>query len=166
MPRLQRIQPCLWFDNQAEEAAAFYTGVFPNSRVGKIAYYSEAGREHHGKAPGSVLTVAFELDGQGFLALNGGPAFTFSEAISLTVQCDSQAEIDHYWETLSAGGPPEAQMCGWLKDRFGVSWQIVPRHLGDLVADADPARSERTMKAIFTMKKLDMAALERAHAGN
>lgn len=166
MPSLQRIHPCLWFDNQAEEAAKFYTGIFPNSRIGTVAYYSEAGREHHGKRPGSVLTVAFELDGQEFLALNGGPTFQFSEALSLVVSCDSQAEIDHYWDKLSAGGPVEAQMCGWLKDRYGVSWQIVPRHLGDMVADKDSARSERTMQAIFTMKKLDMAALERAHAGN
>ncbi|AGI24694.1 VOC family protein [Pseudomonas sp. MT3] len=166
MPSLQRINPCLWFDNQAEEAVGFYTGIFPNSRIGKVAYYSEAGREHHGKEPGSVLTVAFELDGQSFLALNGGPVFSFNEAVSLVVHCDSQAEIDHYWDRLSAGGPVEAQMCGWLKDRFGLSWQIVPRHLGDMVADADPVRATRTMQAVFSMKKLDMAALERAHAGN
>lgn len=165
MPSLQRISPCLWFDHQAEEAATFYTGIFPNSRIGSVAHYSEMGREHHGKEPGSVLTVAFELDGQNFLALNGGPAFVFSEAISLIVSCDSQAEIDHYWDRLSAGGPEEAQMCGWLKDRFGVSWQIVPRQLGDLVAGPDAQKSARAMQALFTMKKLDMAALERAHAG-
>ncbi|WP_371228653.1 VOC family protein [Pseudomonas sp. QE6] len=166
MPILQRINPCLWFDYQAEEAAKFYTGIFPNSRIGQVAYYSEAGREHHGKEPGSVLTVAFELDGQSFVALNGGPVFTFNEAVSLMVCCDSQAEIDHYWDRLSAGGPVEAQMCGWLKDRFGLSWQIVPRHLGEMVADPDPVRATRTMQAVFTMKKLDMAALERAHAGS
>src|SRR5688572_13454403 len=129
MPALQKITPCLWFDSDAEEAANFYLGVFPNSRITQISRYGEAGREHHGKEPGTVMTVAFELDGQSFTALNGGPMFQFTEAISFQVDCDTQEEIDHFWDKLSAGGDARAQACGWLKDRFGVSWQIVPTAL-------------------------------------
>lgn len=165
MSRIQRITPCLWFDDQAEQAVAFYTAIFPNSRVLAVSRYGEAGREFHGKPPGTVMTVAFELDGLAFTALNGGPMFRFSEALSLQVNCDSQAEIDHYWERLSAGGPAEAQQCGWLKDLYGLSWQIVPSVLGELVGDPDAARGQRTMQALLRMKKLDLAALLKAHAG-
>ncbi|MFZ5959402.1 VOC family protein [Pseudomonas knackmussii] len=165
MSRIQRITPCLWFDDQAEQAVAFYTAIFPNSRVLAVSRYGEAGREFHGKPPGTVMTVTFELDGLAFTALNGGPMFQFSEALSLQVNCDSQAEIDHYWERLSAGGPVEAQQCGWLKDRYGLSWQIVPSVLGELVSDPDVARGQRTMQALLQMKKLDLATLLKAHAG-
>lgn len=160
-----RITPCLWFDDQAEAAVAFYTDVFPNSRILAVTRYGEAGREYHGRPPGSVMTVAFELDGQRFTALNGGPVFHFNEAISLQVNCDTQDEVDRYWDRLGAGGEPQAQQCGWLKDRFGLSWQVVPAVLAELLADADHARSQRVMRALLQMKKLDIAALERAHAG-
>ena len=166
MSSLQRVTPCLWFDGKAEEAAKFYTGIFPNSRIVQTAYYPEAEKDRHGGVPGSVLTVEFELDGQTFIALNGGPAFNFTEALSLQVMCDSQKEIDHFWDKLGAGGPVEAQICGWLKDRYVLSWQICPRHVGDMVADPDKARASRTLQAVMGMKKLDMAAIERAHAGN
>jgi predicted 3-demethylubiquinone-9 3-methyltransferase (glyoxalase superfamily) len=155
-----RISPCLWFDREAEEAARFYAGIFPNSRIGAIARYGEAGREYHGQPPGSVMTVAFELDGQSFTALNGGPVFKFNEAVSLQIHCDSQQQIDHYWNHLGEGGPPEAQQCGWLKDRYGLSWQVVPSILPRLMQD--PARGERVMAALLRMTKLDIAALERA----
>lgn len=166
MSSLQRVTPCLWFDGKAEEAAEFYTAIFPNSRIVQTAYYPEAEKERHGGEPGSVLTVEFVLDGQTFIALNGGPAFNFTEALSLQVMCDSQKEIDHFWDKLGAGGPEEAKICGWLKDRYGVSWQICPRHVGDMVADPDKAKASRTLQAVMGMKKLDMAAIERAHAGN
>jgi len=165
MTTISRITPCLWFDSQAEEAAHFYTGIFRNSRITQMAYYTDVGKEHHGKAAGSVMTVGFELDGQAFTALNGGPLFRFNEAISLQVMCDSQEEVDYYWEKLSAGGDPRAQVCGWLKDRFGVSWQVVPKALPDMTADADTARVERVMAEIFKMRKIDIATLERAYAG-
>lgn len=160
-----RIAPCLWFDDKAEAAAEFYTSTFPNSKITAVSRYGEAGREHHGKAPGSVMTVAFELDGQSFTALNGGPVFQFNEAISLQVNCDSQDEVDYYWDRLSEGGDEKAQQCGWLKDKFGVSWQVVPTVLSRLMADSDAQKTERTMKALLTMKKLDIAALQQAHAG-
>lgn len=161
----QKITPCLWFDDQAQQAAEFYLSVFPNSRIVNLSRYGEAGREVHGKPPGSVLTVAFELDGQAFTALNGGPLFRFNEAISLQVNCQDQAEIDHYWDKLGAGGDASAQQCGWLKDRYGVSWQIVPRVLPELLGDPDTAKSERVMTALLQMKKLEIAALQRAYAG-
>jgi predicted 3-demethylubiquinone-9 3-methyltransferase (glyoxalase superfamily) len=164
MPVTQRIAPCLWFDQEAEEAAKFYTSVFPNSRIVETSRYGEAGREVHGRAPGSVMTVAFELDGQPFTALNGGPVFTFNEAISLQVSCETQQEVDHYWTRLSEGGDPNAQQCGWLKDRYGVSWQVVPRVLSELIGDPDPAKSGKVMEALLRMKKLDIAGLERAAA--
>ena len=159
----QRISPCLWFDTQAEEAATFYVSVFDDSRIVRITRYGEVGREIHGKSPGSVLTVAFELGGQRFTALNGGPNFTFNEAISFEVECENQAEIDYFWDKLSQGGDPAAQQCGWLKDRFGVSWQIVPKLLDRLVGDPESSRSQRAMSAMLGMKKLDMAALQRAY---
>ncbi len=165
MPSLHRISPCLWFDNQAEQAAQFYTSIFPNSRIVTIARYGKAGTEIHGRAPGSVMTVAFELDGHAFTALNGGPVFTFNEAISFQVYCDSQQEVDHYWNHLKEGGDQSAQQCGWLKDRYGASWQVVPRMLVDLMTDPDPAKADRTMNAMLKMKKLDIAELERAYRG-
>lgn len=162
---VQRIAPCLWFDDRAEEAAQLYVSIFPHSRILAIARYGEAGREVHGSKPGSVMTVSFELDGQGFTALNGGPVFTFNEAVSLQVFCETQEELDHYWTKLSAGGDERAQQCGWLKDRFGVSWQIVPRILPDLVGSSDAAAAERATSAMLQMKKLDIAALRRAYEG-
>jgi predicted 3-demethylubiquinone-9 3-methyltransferase (glyoxalase superfamily) len=161
----QKITPCLWFDDQAEAAAEFYTAVFANSRIVSIARYGEAGREIHGKKPGTVMTVAFELDGQAFTALNGGPLFKFSEAISFQVSCETQDELDYYWERLSAGGDETAQQCGWLKDKFGLSWQIIPSVLPMLVSDPDSPNSQRAMEAMLKMKKLDIDALERAYAG-
>jgi predicted 3-demethylubiquinone-9 3-methyltransferase (glyoxalase superfamily) len=155
----------LWFDDQAQAAAEFYTSVFPNSRIVSVARYGEAGREVHGKPPGSVMVVAFELGGQPFTALNGGPVFTFNEAISFQVGCQTQDEIDDYWGKLSAGGDPGAQQCGWLKDKYGVSWQIVPTVLPKLVGDPTSENSQRAMNAMLRMKKLDIAKLEQAYAG-
>jgi predicted 3-demethylubiquinone-9 3-methyltransferase (glyoxalase superfamily) len=165
MPVIQKITPCLWFDDQAEEAVAFYSGIFRNSKVVKISRYGEAGQEVHGRPPGTVLTVAFELDGQAFTALNGGPVFKFNEAISFQVNCATQEEVDYYWEKLSAGGDDKAQQCGWLKDRYGASWQIVPVALVEMIADPDPGKAGRVMEAMLRMKKLDIAGLKRAYAG-
>jgi len=160
-----KIAPCLWFDTQAEEAARYYTGIFKNSKITAISYYPDSGQEVHGKPAGSVLTVEFELDGQSFTALNGGPQFQFSPAVSLQVDCEDQAEIDYYWEKLSAGGDPTAQQCGWVADKFGLSWQVVPKILPTLLTDPDTAKSTRVFQAIMDMKKLDIAALQRAFAG-
>ena len=157
-----RISPCLWFDSQAEEAAKFYTGIFRNSKIVATSRYGESGREIHGQKPGSVMTVAFELEGQTFTALNGGPIFKFSEAISFQITCDTQEEVDYYWDKLTAGGDEKAQQCGWLKDRFGVSWQVVPRVLPELLTSQDKGKSERTMAALMKMKKFDIAELKRA----
>jgi predicted 3-demethylubiquinone-9 3-methyltransferase (glyoxalase superfamily) len=165
MPALQTITPFLWFDSQAGEAAEFYSAIFPNSRVVSVTRYGEAGQEVHGKPPGAVMTVSFELCGQTFTALNGGPLFKFGEAISFQIHCKSQDEVDHYWEKLTAGGDERAQQCGWLKDRFGVSWQVVPDALVELLNDPDPARSQRAMQAMLKMKKIDIGELERAAAG-
>jgi predicted 3-demethylubiquinone-9 3-methyltransferase (glyoxalase superfamily) len=165
MPVIQRITPCLWFDDQAEEAAKLYTGIFKNSKIVTVSRYGKVGQEVHGRPEGTVMTVAFELEGQTFTALNGGPIFKFNEAISFQVNCDTQAEVDYYWEKLSAGGDVEAQQCGWLKDRYGASWQIVPRVLVEMVMDPDPAKSGRVMEAMLQMKKLDIAELKRAYAG-
>lgn len=162
---MPRITPCLWYDNEAEEAASFYVGIFPNSRVLHVTRFGEAGYEIHGRPAGSVMTVEFELDGQPFTALNGGPLFKFNEAVSFQVDCATQAEVDYYWDRLCADGDPQAQQCGWLKDRYGVSWQIVPAVLRKLLASADRTGSERVMQALLQMKKLDIAALERAYAG-
>jgi len=161
----QRISPCLWFDSQAEQAANFYVSVFKNSKVGRISRYSKAGQETHKQRPGSVMTVEFELDGQTFTALNAGPVFTFNEAVSLQVNCDTQEELDYYWEKLSQGGDPRAQQCGWLKDKYGLSWQIVPRVLGEMFNDHESPKAERAMEAMLRMKKIDIAELERAAAG-
>jgi predicted 3-demethylubiquinone-9 3-methyltransferase (glyoxalase superfamily) len=163
MPAVQKITPCLWFDTQAEQAVQFYTSVFKRSKVLKTSHYPEAGQEVHGKKAGSVMTVEFELEGQTFTALNGGPEFEFNEAVSFQVSCENQAEVDYYWEKLSDGGDPSAQQCGWLKDKYGVSWQIVPRILAELLADPDTTRAARTMEAMLEMKKLDIAALRQAH---
>ena len=160
--KVPRITPCLWFNEEAESAAHFYAGIFPDSRIGRIARFGHAGFEHHGRPPGSVMTVEFFLDGQCFTALNGGPLFRFNEAISLMVACKDQGEIDHYWDALSRGGPPEAQQCGWLKDKFGLSWQIVPETLAEIMAGSDAARMDRAMSAILQMKKPDLAAIDRA----
>lgn len=165
MPKIQKIAPCLWFDSEAEDAAKYYTSIFKNSKITEVAYYSEVGKEFHGKAAGTVMTVAFELDGHQFTALNGGPIFKFNDAISFQVNCDTQEELDYFWEKLGAGGDPEAQQCGWLKDKFGVSWQVVPTILPELLNDPDKAKGERTMAATLKMKKLDIAALRKAHGG-
>jgi predicted 3-demethylubiquinone-9 3-methyltransferase (glyoxalase superfamily) len=165
MQLIQRVTPCLWFDSEAEQAARFYTGVFKNSKITKISCYGEVGQEVHGKAPGTVMVVAFELDGHTFTALNGGPFFKFNEAVSFQVNCDTQDEIDHFWGSLSRDGDPKAQQCGWLKDKYGVSWQIVPRVLPAMLTDPNHEKSGRAMKAMLKMKKLDIAELERAFAG-
>ena len=160
-----KISPFLWFDTQAEEAANFYCRVFPNSKVGTISRYTEAGQEHHQRPPGSVMVVSFELDGQKFTALNGGPSFQFSCAISFVVECDTQEEIDYYWGKLGAGGAPEAQQCGWLADRFGLSWQIVPSMMEEWFTDSQSDGAKRAMAAMMGMKKLDIAALKAAYEG-
>jgi predicted 3-demethylubiquinone-9 3-methyltransferase (glyoxalase superfamily) len=160
----QRIAPCLWFDSQAEQAAAFYISVFKNSRIVSVSRYGDAGREIHRRPAGSVMTVTFELDGQPFTALNGGPGFKFTEAISLQVSCENQTEIDYYWSALSNGGDPRAQQCGWLKDQFGVSWQVVPTVLDELLTDHNSDTARRAMEAMLRMKKIDIAQLERAVA--
>lgn len=165
MPKIQRITPCLWFDDQAEDAAEHYVGIFQNSRIVEVTRYGETGQEIHQRPPGSVMTVAFELDGQRFTALNGGPVFKFNEAVSFQVNCDTQKEIDYFWERLGAGGDPQAQQCGWLKDRFGLSWQVVPTIMPELFRDESSAEAGRVMTAMLQMKKLDIAALQRAHAG-
>jgi predicted 3-demethylubiquinone-9 3-methyltransferase (glyoxalase superfamily) len=164
MQGIHRIAPCLWFDTQAEEAAGFYTGIFRNSRILKVSRYGEAGFEVHRKPAGTVMAVAFELDGQPFTALNGGPQFKFNEAVSFQVDCRTQDEVDYYWDRLSAGGDERAQQCGWLKDRYGVSWQVVPRALIEMIGDPDPAKSGRVMEALLRMKKIDLGELERAFA--
>jgi len=161
---MQGIIPCLWFDHQAEEAARFYTSVFRNSRIGRISRYGKEGFEIHGQPEGTVLTVEFEINGQAFTALNGGPVFRFNEAISFQVHCDTQDEVDYYWDRLAEGGDEKAQQCGWLKDRYGVSWQIVPTVLITMLLDKDAGKSNRVMKALLQMKKLDIAGLRQAYA--
>src|SRR5919109_227137 len=162
--RVPKITPCLWFDNQAEEAAKFYVSLFKNSAIAAVTRYGKQGFEVHGRPEGSVMTVSFRLEGQGFTALNGGPLFKFTEAISFVVKCETQDEVDHYWDALSAGGDERAQQCGWLKDRYGVSWQIVPSFMQDLVKEGGE-KGDRVMSALLKMKKLDLAALTRAAAG-
>ena len=162
MPILQRLAPCLWFDDQGEEAANYYTGIFPKSRIVAIARYGEAGYEVHRRPAGSVMIVKFELDGQPFTALNGGPHFTFNEAVSLQVFCDTQKEVDYYWDKLTAGGDPRAQQCGWLKDKYGLSWQVVPTMMDRMFRDKDPAKLARVTEAFLKMKKFDIAKLEEA----
>ena len=156
----QKIRPCLWFDTQAEDAANFYVSVFDNSRVRHISRYGRAGREVHGKEAGSVMLVEFEIDGQVFTALNGGPQFKFDEAVSFQVMCEAQAEIDYFWNKLSEGG--KEGPCGWLKDKFGLSWQVVPSALPQMMTGADSAGSERVMNAVLKMKKFDIEELKNA----
>jgi predicted 3-demethylubiquinone-9 3-methyltransferase (glyoxalase superfamily) len=165
MRDIQKITPCLWFDEQAEEAAKFYTSIFKNSKIVSMTRYGEAGHEIHGKLAGTVMTVAFELDGQAFTALNGGPLFKFTEAISFQIKCETQDEVDYYWEQLTEGGDENAQQCGWLKDKYGVSWQVVPGVLLEMINDPDAEKSQRAMAAMLHMKKIDIEALKRAYAG-
>ena len=157
---MQKITPFLWFDKQAEEAVEFYTSIFKNSRIGKIARYDAAGEKASGRPAGSVMTVEFRLDGQEFIALNGGPHFKFNEAVSFVVNCKTQPELDRFWKQLSGGG--KKVQCGWLKDKYGVSWQIVPTVLGELLSDKDAAKSQRVMQAMLRMVKLDIKKLKQA----
>jgi predicted 3-demethylubiquinone-9 3-methyltransferase (glyoxalase superfamily) len=160
-----KISPFLWFDYQAEDAARFYTTIFKNSKIVAISRYPATGQEVHGRPAGSVMTVAFELNGQSFTALNGGPLFKFNESVSFQIDCATQEEMDYFWERLSEGGDLEAQQCGWLKDKFGLSWQVVPKVLPQLLNDPDPEKSERAFQALMQMKKLDIEGLQRAFAG-
>ena len=160
---MQRITPFLWFNDNAEEAVKFYTSIFKKSKIGKIARYDEAGEKVAGRPAGSVMTIEFEIEGQDFIALNGGPHFKLNEAVSFVVSCKTQTEVDYYWNKLSAGGK-EVQ-CGWLKDKFGLSWQIVPTILGELMSDKDPVKSQRVMEAMLKMVKLDINKLKAAYAG-
>lgn len=164
MAKLQKIVPNLWFDEQAEEAAGLYTSIFPDSKIGRVVRYTKVGFETHGRPAGSVMTVEFSLSGQDFIALNGGPVFRFNEAVSLMITCDTQQEIDYYWENLTAGG--EEGPCGWCKDKFGLSWQVAPSILQEMLADPDTAKVERVTEAYLKMKKFDTEALERAFAGD
>lgn len=159
---MQKITPCLWFDTQAEEAANFYTSIFKNSKIGQISRYDKASAEVSGRPEGSVLVVSFQLEGQDFMALNGGPVFKFSEAISFSVECKTQEEVDEFWQKLIADGGAESQ-CGWLKDKFGLSWQIVPSVLNELLSDPDPIKSSRVMQAMLQMNKLIIADLQKAY---
>jgi predicted 3-demethylubiquinone-9 3-methyltransferase (glyoxalase superfamily) len=161
----QKIQPCLWFDDQAEDAATFYTSIFPNARILAVTRYGSVGNEIHKRPAGSVMTVDFVLDGCMFTALNGGPLFKFNEAISFQVICDSQDEIDDFWVKLSEGGDPTAQQCGWLKDKFGVSWQVVPHGMDEMLRKPESPGAGRAMSALLGMKKIDINELERAFAG-
>jgi predicted 3-demethylubiquinone-9 3-methyltransferase (glyoxalase superfamily) len=158
---MQKITPFLWFDNQAEEAVKFYTSIFKNSKIKSVTHYEEEGAKAAQRPKGTVMTVVFEIEGQEFIALNGGPVFTFSPAISFVVNCETQKEVDNLWEKLSEGG--EKEQCGWLKDKFGVSWQIVPADLGEMLQDKDPKRSEKVMKALLQMTKIDIATLKQAY---
>jgi len=159
---MQKITPFLWFDTQAEEAANFYVSIFKNAKIASVARYGEAGARASGREKGTVMTVAFELDGQEFVALNGGPHFRFNEAVSFVVNCSSQEEIDYYWQRLSEGGDPKAQQCGWLKDKYGVSWQVVPTIIRELLQD--PKKSEKLMEAVLRMKKIDIEQIKQAAA--
>jgi predicted 3-demethylubiquinone-9 3-methyltransferase (glyoxalase superfamily) len=160
---MQKISPCLWFDDQGEEAAKFYTSIFKDSKMGDVTRYGKEGYEIHGREEGTVMTVEFEIEGQKFLALNGGPIFKFNEAISFQVYCETQEEVDYYWEKLSEGGDEKAQQCGWLKDKYGVSWQIVPTILIKMLKDKDSEKSQRVMKAMLQMHKLDISTLKKAY---
>ena len=157
---MQKITPFLWFDTQAEDAVNYYVSIFKNSKIVHVARYGEDAAKVSGRPKGSVMTVAFQLDGQPFVALNGGPVFSFTPAISFMVDCKTQGEVDHLWDKLSAGGEP--QQCGWLRDKYGVTWQIVPSVLGELMGDPDPAKSQRVMQAMLQMTRLDIKALQQA----
>ena len=160
---IQKITPFLWFDNQAEQAANFYVSVFKNSKMGQVTRYGKEGYEIHGMEEGTVMTVDFDIENQKFMALNGGPVFKFNEAISFQVLCDTQEELDYYWDKLSEGGDKNAQQCGWLKDKYGVSWQIVPKVLSKMIQDKDQVKSQRVMKAMLQMQKLDIQTLIQAY---
>ncbi len=162
---IQPISPCLWFDGKAEDAARFYVSVFKKGKITAITHYPDVGQDVHGRAAGSVMTVEFVLNGLAFMGLNGGPHFKFNEAVSLTVLCDTQAEVDYYWDKLSAGGDPAAQACGWLKDKFGLSWQVVPKGLMKLWKDSKSPGTKRAFAAMMKMKKLDIAQLKAAYKG-
>ena len=162
---MQKITPFLWFDNNAEEALNFYTSIFKNSNVGTVSRYSEEAAKATGRPKGSLMTASFQLNGQEFIALNGGAEFKFTEAISFVINCENQQEIDYYWEELGKGGDAKAQQCGWLKDKFGLSWQVVPTVLSKLMADEDAKKSQHVMQALLQMKKIDIAALEKAYRG-
>jgi predicted 3-demethylubiquinone-9 3-methyltransferase (glyoxalase superfamily) len=159
---MKKITPCLWFDNKAEEAAKFYVSIIKNSKIGSVTCYGEEGAEASGRPAGTVMTVSFQLNGQEFMALNGGPQFTFSHAISFIVNCETQEEIDKLWEKLSEGG--EKEVCGWLKDKYGVSWQIVPTVLGEMMQDKDTEKTKRVMKALLQMTKIDIKTLQQAYS--
>lgn len=163
MASLRKITPCLWFDGQAEDAAKHYVSIFENSKIGKISRYGDEGTDIHGRAPGSVMVVEFELEGQKFIGLNGGPQFTFSEAISFMIDCETQDEVDYFWEKLGEGGRGVA--CGWLKDKFGLFWQVVPSVLPRMLSDGDPEQTARVTKAFMQMTKFDIAELQRAYDG-
>ena len=162
---MQKISPCLWFDNNAEEAVAFYVSIFKKAKIGNVTRYGKEGYEIHKREEGTVMTVDFELEGQKFLALNGGPVFKFNEAISFQIYCETQEEVDYYWEKLTEGGDKKAQQCGWLKDQYGVSWQVVPSILVKMLQDKDSNKSERVMKAMLQMQKLDISTLRTAYQG-
>ena len=163
--KLEKFTTCLWFDMQAEEAANFYVSVFKDASIGRITRYVKEGQEIHGKPPGSVMAVEFKLGEQEFMALNGGPQFKFSEAVSFIINCESQEEIDYYWDKLTEGGDESAQVCGWLKDKFGVSWQVVPVALNEMLIDPDTEKVERVTKSFMQMKKLDLNELQRVYEG-
>ncbi|MFT9849457.1 VOC family protein [Aneurinibacillus sp. REN35] len=163
--KVQKISANLWFDTQAEDAATFYTSIFKNSKIGRITRRGKEGYEIHGIAEGTVMTVEFQLEEQKFVALNGGPQFKFTEAISFIVNCDDQEELDYYWERLSEGGDETAQVCGWLKDKYGVSWQIIPAILTEMISDPDVEKSERVMKALLQTSKIDIETLKQAYEG-
>jgi predicted 3-demethylubiquinone-9 3-methyltransferase (glyoxalase superfamily) len=162
---MNKLTTNLWFDTQAEEAANFYTSIFKDSKIKSVSRYGKEGFEVHGMPEGTVMTVEFEIEGRPFVALNGGPQFKFNESVSFIIHCQTQEEVDHYWDKLGAGGDPEAQACGWLKDKFGLSWQVVPDALGELLGDPDPEKSGRAMEAMLKMKKLDIAGLRKAFEG-
>jgi len=162
---MQKITPFLWFDTEAEEAARFYVSVFKDSKLGRISRYPKSAEEVSGKPAGSVMLAEFELFGQKFVAINGGPDFKLSEAVSFVINCDSQEEVDYYWEKLGEGGDPKSQICGWLKDKFGLSWQITPKVLTEMINDEDPKKVDRVMAAMLKMKKIDIAELNRAAEG-
>jgi len=161
--RFQRITPFLWFNNDAEDAVKFYVSVFKNSRISQVTHYTKESSDASGQAEGSVMTIAFELDGQPFTAINGGPHFKFNEAVSFVISCETQDEIDYYWDNLTEGGDPKSQVCGWLKDKYGLSWQVTPSDLAELMRD--PATTAAVMKEVLKMKKIDLATLRRAAAG-
>jgi predicted 3-demethylubiquinone-9 3-methyltransferase (glyoxalase superfamily) len=163
--RLQKITPFLWFEDKAEEAANYYVGIFRDSKVHAVTRYTEVGKEQHRRPPGSVMTVEFDLEGQRFTALNGGPVFQHNPAISFVVHCQTQDEVDYYWDRLTAGGDPKAQQCGWLRDKFGLSWQVVPAPLIDMIKDPDKDKAQRAFQAMLQMRKLDLDAARRAYEG-